>query len=82
MDQKRKIMSECLVPDRVKPEHIRSVIIADEAMRNWVQGTFNNLKCPIISQPDMFFQPKCRLQSVKIFLLLTVVICFLLSYRH
>ena len=67
---KRKIMAECLVPDQVKPEHIRSVIIADEAMRNWVQGTFNNLKCPIISQPDMFFQPKRRIAIGKNILLI------------
>ena len=58
---KRKIMAECLVPDRVKPEYIRSVVIADDTQRNWVQGTFNNLKFPIISQPDMFFQPKRRI---------------------
>ena len=67
---KRKIMAECLVPDQVKPEHIRSVIIADEAMRNWVQGTFNNLKCPTISQPDMFFQPKRRIAIGKNILLI------------
>ena len=58
---KRKIMAECLVPDYVKPEHIRSVVIADDTQRNWVQGTFNNLKFPIICQPDMFFQPKRRI---------------------
>ena len=58
---KRKIMAECLVPDQVKPEHIRSVIIADDAMRNWVQGISNNSQFPVICQPDMFFQPKRRI---------------------
>ena len=58
---KRKIMAECLIPDCVKPEHIRSVVIADDTMRNWVHGTFNNLQFPIIFQPDMFFQPKRRI---------------------
>ena len=58
---KRKIMAECLVPDFVKPEHIRSVIIADDTMRNWIQGIFNNLQLPIICQPDIFFQPKRRI---------------------
>ena len=58
---KRKIMAECLVPNCVKPEHIRSVVIADDTMRNWVEGTFNNLQFPVICQPDMFFQPKRRI---------------------
>ena len=58
---KRKIMAECLVPNRVKPEYIRSVIIADDTTRNWVQGTLNNLQLRVICQPDMFFQPKDRI---------------------
>ena len=58
---KRKIMAECLVPNCVKPEHIRSVTIADDTVRNWVEGTFNNLQFPVICQPDMFFQPKRRI---------------------
>lgn len=55
---KRKIMAECLVPDRVKPEYIRSIIIADSPTKNWVQQTFNNLQVPITCQPEIFFQPK------------------------
>ena len=55
---KRKIMAECLVPDRVRPEYIRSVVIADITMKNWIQGTFNSLQFPIVGQPDLFFQPK------------------------
>ena len=62
---KRKIMAECLVPNCVKPEYIRSVIIADDTRRNWVQGTFNNLQFPVICQPDMFFQPKRQITISK-----------------
>ena len=57
---KRKIMAECLVPNYVKPEYIRSAFVADEAIRNWVHGSFGNSKIQFISQPDMFFQPKFR----------------------
>ena len=67
---KRKIMAGCLVPDQVKPEHIRSVIIVDEARRNWVQGMLNNSQFPIICQPDIFFQPKCRIAIGKNILLI------------
>ena len=57
---KRKIMAECLVPNYVKPEYIRSVIIADEAIRNWMPGIFDNSQFPVNCQPDMFFQPKLQ----------------------
>lgn len=58
---KRKIMAECLVPYQVKPNHIRSVIIANEARRNWVQGSLDNSQLHVVCQPDMFFQPKRRI---------------------
>ena len=58
---KRKIMAECLVPDQVRPEYIRSVVIADSTMKNWVQGTFKSRQFPIVCQPDLFFQPKCQI---------------------
>ena len=57
---KRKIMAECLVPGYIKPEYIRSVIIADEASRSWVHGSMDNSEIRIICQPNMFFQPKLR----------------------
>lgn len=58
---KRKIMAEFLAPDQVVPKYIRSVIIADSPMKNWVQGAFDNLQFPIVCQPDIFFQPKRRI---------------------
>ncbi len=59
---KRKIMAEFLVPDQVEPKYIRSVIIADSLMTNWVQGAFDSFQFPIVCQPDMFFQPKQRIE--------------------
>ena len=59
---KRKIMAECLVPDRVKPEYIRSVIVADDGTKNWVPGLVDNFQLSVIHQPHLFFQPQRRIE--------------------
>ena len=59
---KRKIMAECLVPDYVKPEYIRSVIVADDKTINRVRGLVDNLQLPVIPQPHLFFQPQRRIR--------------------
>ena len=62
---KRKIMAECLVPDRVKPECIRSIIVAKDELKNWVSGIVDNPRLLIDCQPNIFFQPKRRIQIGK-----------------
>ncbi len=59
---KRKIMAECLVPDRVKPEYIRSVIVADDKAINRVRGLVDNIQLPVILDPHLFFQPQRRIK--------------------
>ena len=59
---KRKIMAECLVPDRVKPEYIRSIIVADHKAKNQVRGLVDNLQLPIILEPHLFFQSQRRIK--------------------
>ena len=59
---KRKIMAECLVPDRVRPEYIRSVIVVDDKTTNKVRGLVDNLQLPVIPQPHIFFQPQRRIK--------------------
>ncbi len=58
---KRRIMAECLVPDRVKPEYIRSVIVTKDETKNWVSRIIDNSQLPVVCQPSMFFQPKRRI---------------------
>ncbi len=62
---KRKIMAECLVPGRVKPEYIRSVIIPDDGTKTWQQMLFSNVTLPVVSQPKMFFQPNRHIRVGK-----------------
>ena len=59
---KRKIMAECLIPDRVKSEYIRSVIVADDGTKNWVPGLVDNLQLSVMRQPHLFFQPRRRIE--------------------
>ncbi len=62
---KRRIMAECLVPDRVSPEYIHSVVVADSGIKNWVEKIVEGSQLPVICQPDMFFQPKRRIEIGK-----------------
>ena len=59
---KRKIMAECLVPDCVKSEYIRSVIVADDGTKNWVPGLTDNPQLSVTRQPHLFFQPQRRIE--------------------
>ena len=59
---KRKIMAECLVPDRTKPEYIRSVIIADDKAKNQVRRLVDNIQFPVILDPHLFLQPQRRIK--------------------
>ena len=59
---KRKIMAECLVPDRTKPEYIRSVIIADDKAKNQVRRLVDNIQLPVILDPHLFLQPQRRIK--------------------
>lgn len=59
---KRKIMAECLVPNSIKPEYIRSIIVADDGIKPWVQGLVHNPQLRIICQPHLFFQPQRRIE--------------------
>ncbi len=58
---KRKMMAECLIPNYIKQAYIRSVYVADDTIRNEIQKIVGNSKIQVDSEPDMFFQPKCRI---------------------
>ena len=58
---KRKIMAECLVPNSVFPQYIKSIYTASFDARNKIQTSLNKMSVPfglsVIYQPKMFFQP-------------------------
>lgn len=57
---KRKIMAECLISDQVKPEHIQTVYVASNSVRETIQNRLRDSKITFSSEPDMFFQPNSR----------------------
>lgn len=57
---KRKIMAECLVPNSVSPEFIRSVYVADEDTRMRVSKIIGSRSVSVIPEPRLFFQPNRR----------------------
>lgn len=55
---KRKIMAECLVPDRVAPENIQSVYVADHDVAERLRQRAGIRHVSLIPEPYMFFQPR------------------------
>lgn len=65
---KRKIMAECLVPNKVAPSYIQSIYVASDAARNKLLGLLENChkvvssEIPIVVDPKKFFQPDKKIQ--------------------
>jgi len=54
---KRKIMAECLVPDRIPLEYIHTIFVADHEVKKKVEGLRGAISIPVIPEPNIFFQP-------------------------
>ena len=57
---KRKIMTECLVPNNISPEFINSIYVADEETRVRAFAKVSSRSISVIPEPKMFFQPNSR----------------------
>lgn len=55
---KRKIMSECLVPECVPKDMIHSVYVASPEAAAKIKASCDGRSIPIIQEPNMFFQPR------------------------
>ncbi|MHC4399147.1 MAG: DarT ssDNA thymidine ADP-ribosyltransferase family protein [Planctomycetota bacterium] len=58
---KRKIMSECLVPDRVPPELLDTVYVPDHKYVDKARRLIAASRIPVVPEPRMFFRPRKRL---------------------
>ena len=54
---KRKIMAECLVPDRISAEHVHTVFVADHETKKRVEGLIGSSSVPVVPEPNFFFKP-------------------------
>jgi len=60
---KRRIMAECLVQDRVPPEYVKSIFVANPSAGEKVRALLGDHLGPgvdIVPEPHMFFQPARR----------------------
>ncbi|PDW04904.1 DarT ssDNA thymidine ADP-ribosyltransferase family protein [Candidatus Viridilinea mediisalina] len=55
---KRKIMAECLVPDRIPPHFIDTIYVAHHAAAQQVKALIAPAKLAVVPEPHMFFQPR------------------------
>jgi len=54
---KRRIMSECLVPERVPPDYIQTIFTANLEVSDKLSRMAPSCGVPIVPNADMFFQP-------------------------
>lgn len=54
---KRKIMAECLIPERVSPDFIKTIYVANHTIADRVRDTLKHPTIPIVPEPRLFFQP-------------------------
>lgn len=55
-DSKREIMAECLVPDRVPPELIDTIFVANHESRDKLLNLLPKSNMSVVVQPKLFFQ--------------------------
>ena len=53
---KRKIMAECLVPERIAPEYIHTIYTANLKVKEELESILG-FDRPVVPEADMFFQP-------------------------
>jgi O-acetyl-ADP-ribose deacetylase (regulator of RNase III) len=54
---KRKIMAECLVPERIPPEYVHTFFVADHDAKKRVEALLGATLIPVVPEPKIFFQP-------------------------
>ncbi|GBF80518.1 DarT ssDNA thymidine ADP-ribosyltransferase family protein [Aphanothece sacrum] len=54
---KRIIMSECLVPRKIKSDFIDSIFVCDHHTQSKVKQLISNSNIPVIPEPTLFFKP-------------------------
>lgn len=54
---KRRIMSECLVPEKISHACIHTIFVADHEAKKRVEKLIPAAKIPVVPEPKFFFQP-------------------------
>lgn len=59
---KRRIMAEILIPERVTPDNIKSIYVANYNARLRVLKLIGSSRLPVIPEPNLFFQPSRQVE--------------------
>ncbi|HIJ70921.1 MAG TPA: DUF4433 domain-containing protein [Planctomycetes bacterium] len=54
---KRKIMAECLIPQKIPPDYVQNIYTANLKIKEKVEGIINTDDINVIPEANMFFQP-------------------------
>jgi len=57
---KRKIMAECLVPDRISPDLIRSIYVATFELCKTIKSQVSSQNIHFLHDPKLFFSPNIK----------------------
>jgi O-acetyl-ADP-ribose deacetylase (regulator of RNase III) len=57
---KRKIMAECLVPERITPDHVHTIFVADHESQERLKRLIGFPSVDVVPEPNIFFQPSYR----------------------
>ncbi|MFB0524205.1 MAG: DarT ssDNA thymidine ADP-ribosyltransferase family protein [Phycisphaerae bacterium] len=60
---KRKIMAECLVPQRIAPEYIQTIYTPNLKVKEKLER-ISGLDIPVVPEANMFFQPTRKIQLI------------------
>ena len=59
---KRELMAECLVPDKISPDHIEEIYVSSHNVLNKVKTVTGDLNIPVIPEPSLFFRPSRKIK--------------------
>ena len=59
---KRKIMAECLIPNLIPPDHIRTIYVSNNTNADKVKAITTGLKIDVIPEPKLFFENSIKVQ--------------------
>lgn len=64
---KRKIMAECLVPERIPSEYIHTIYVTDRETQKQVAGLLGPTSIPVVPEPNVFFSLRMLPESGRTF---------------
>lgn len=59
---KRKIMAECLIPNQIPPDYLRTIYVSNDANAEKIKAVASGYKIHVIPEPQLFFESSIKIQ--------------------